>query len=80
MADVAKQIYDHGSLVQATWPHFSPIYIWISDTLHDSLDDLVKGMGISRRNIGKNCMGQRQICSLQSLIVRQLGFHKFSAR
>lgn len=80
MADVAKEIYAHGSLVQATWPHFSPIYIWISDTFYDSLDDLVKGMGISRRNVGKNYMGQKQIFSLQSLIVRQFRFHKFTAR
>lgn len=79
-ADVAKEIYDHGSLVQATWSHFSPICIWISHTFHDGLDYLDKGMGISRRNIEKNYIGQKQICSLQSITVRQVVFHKFSAR
>lgn len=69
---MAKEIYAHGSLVQATWPHLSPINIWISDTFHDSLDDLVKGMGISRRNMGKNYMGQKQICSLQAIRIPQV--------
>jgi len=80
LADVTKEIYDHRSLVQAARPHYSPIYTWISDTFHDNLDDLVKGITISRRNIGKNYMGQKLIFSLQSLIVRQLGSRTFSVR
>lgn len=68
LADADKEIYDHGSLMQVIWFIFPPYTSGFQIHSMMSLDDLVKEMGISRRNIKKNHMRQRQICLLQSLI------------
>lgn len=60
MADVDKEIYDRGSLVQAILSIFPPYTSGFQILSMMSLDGLVKEMGILRKNMEKNYMGQRK--------------------